>query len=89
MFWERGTRGVAGVDNDYGPDVGSSFTRGGEGGLDGGELGAPIGRFVQEVGDAGCVEDGERGSVERVLGNGDEDAGLRAGADDVENSVDT
>ena len=40
------------------------------------------------VGDAGGIEQGEGGSVERVLGDGDEDTRVRSGADGVEEGVD-
>jgi hypothetical protein len=45
--------------------------------------------LIQEVRNSCGVQEGESSSVERVLRNWNKDAGLRGGADDVEEGVDT
>jgi hypothetical protein len=57
-------------------------------GADGLEVGAPGLVLVEVVGDAGGVEDGEGGGVERVLRDGDEDARLGGLGEDVKQGVD-
>jgi hypothetical protein len=55
--------------------------------FDGGEIGAPVLAFVEVVWYAFGVEDGEGCCVERVLGNGDENAGVGPSADYMEEGV--
>lgn len=85
---EGGARGVSGIDDDDGADVCALFAGGGEGALDCVEVRGPVCGFLEVVGDAAGVEEGERRGVEGVLGDWDEDAGLRTGADDVHEGVD-
>lgn len=86
---ERSTRRVTGVDDDDGPNIGAAalglFVRG----LDLLEGGAPVGRLVKVVGDTRGVEDRQRGGIQGVLGDGNEDSRVGAGAYGVEESVDT
>lgn len=86
---EGGAGGVAGVDDGDGADVGAGFLCGGEGGVDAVDRGGPVVGFVEVVGDAGGVEEGEGCGVEGVLGDGDEDTSFGARADDVQEGVDT
>jgi hypothetical protein len=45
--------------------------------------------LVKEVRNSGGVQEGESGSIKRVLRNWNKNAGFRRGADDVEKGVDT
>lgn len=85
---QGGAGGVARVDDDDAADVDALglglFMRG----ADGLEVGAPGLVLVEVVGDAGGVEDGEGGGVERVLRDGDEDARLGGLGEDVKQGVD-
>lgn len=90
IFLGKGGSGrVTGVDDDNGADVDAVSL-----GLvvcssDGGEVGGPGLGFVKVVGNAGGVEDGEGGGVERILRNGDEDTRLVGLGEDVKKSVDS
>lgn len=89
LLGERGAGGVAGVDDDDASDVGALLDGLVVRGTDDVEVGSPVLGLVKEVGNSLGVEEGEGGSVERVLGDGDEDAGVGVGADGVEESVHT
>lgn len=86
---KSGTSGVAGVDDDNGADIGavrnSLLVRS----LDIREAGAPALGLVEVVGHGGGIEDSEGGGVERVLGNRNQDTGVGACADDVQERIDT
>lgn len=85
---QRGSSGVTRVDDDNAADIDTLglglFIRG----TDGLEVGAPGLGLVEVVGNAGGVEDGEGGGVERVLGDGDEHARLGGLGEDVKKGVD-
>lgn len=87
LLGKRGTGGVAGVDDDDSAGVDAGLLGLLVRLLDRVDVGTPVLGLVEEVGDAGGVQDGERGGVERVLGNGHEDAALLIGADDVQEGV--
>lgn len=89
VLGEGGAGRVARVDDDEGADIDAVGLGLLVGLAQGVEIGAPVLRLVEVVGDAGGVEDGEGGCVERVLGDRDEDAGVGSGADGVEEGVDT
>lgn len=80
---KRGTGGVTGVDDDDGTSI-DTF---GLGllirGLDGLKIGTPKPGLVQVIGHAHGIENSQAGGVKRVLGNGDEDAAVLVGAEDV------
>lgn len=88
LLGERGAGGVAGVDDDDAADVEAVGLALFVALADDVEVGAPVLGLVEVVGDGGGVEESERGSVEGVLGDGDHDAALLGGADDVEEGVD-
>lgn len=88
LLGEGRARRVARVDDDDGARVDALGLGLLVGGGYGGKVGAPGTRLVEVVRDAGGVEDGERGGVEGVLGDRDEDARFGVRADDVEESVD-
>lgn len=89
LLGEGGAGGVAGVDDDDGASVDAGVLGLLVRLLDGVDVGAPILGLIEEVGNAGGVQDGERGGVERVLGDGNQDAALLIGADDVQEGVDS
>jgi hypothetical protein len=85
---QRRARRVARVDDDDGAHVDALGAGVHDGGLEGGDVGAPGLRLVEVVGHALGVDHGERGRVERVLRDRDEHAGRGARADDVQQRVD-
>lgn len=85
---QGGAGGVARVDDDDGAHVDAVALGLAVGVLDGGQRRAPVCGLVEVIGHAGRVEDGEGGGVERVLGDGHEDAGVWGGADDVQKGID-
>lgn len=84
---EGGAGGVAGVNDGDGAHVGFFFLGLAQGRLDAADVRGPMVLLVEIVGDAFGVEEGEGGGVERVLWDWNEDSGVGAGADDVEEGV--
>lgn len=89
LLGEGGAGGVAGVDDDDGASVDAGVLGLLVRLLDGVDVGAPVLGLIEEVGNASGVQDGERGGVERVLGDGNQDAALLIGANDVQEGVDS
>lgn len=90
IFLRKGSSGrVTRVDDDNGTDVDAVSL-----GLvvcspDCGEISGPGLGFVEVVRNTGGVEDGEGGGVERILGDGDENARFVGLGEDVKKSVDS
>ena len=84
-----GTRGVTRVDDHNGADVSASRASLRQRGANGVHVGTPGPLFLEVVGDALSVEEGEGGSVQGVLGNRDEHASVGAIADDAQEGVHT
>lgn len=84
-----GSGRVTGVDDNNGPDINAVSLGRVICASDCGEVSGPGLGFVEVVGNAGGVEDGEGGGVERVLRDGDEDTRLVGLGEDVKKSVDS